>query len=329
MNLLLSLLILCHAPQGTALVHPTQAPAHPYRFKVHPEGIQHLGAVGPREVRSVAYRLENISREPLAFRLQDLPEGMTLASGDLMTPLAPGDSRELRFQIDPAGHVGYLRRSARLVPEDPAQPRFVFRLDLTVRPDLTVDALKKSFGPVAPHEHPELVFQFKRETQEPLILTLEDAPPAHLEAEVVPVGRGDAELRLVLHPERLAPGVHLGLETLRLSSNAPLQPKFTLYADWELDLPVRPDPARVVFLESRRSEQTLRLTARDGKPFRILAARMEGTGFAVGSLPKPASVQVLKVRRTTPGPAQAVLVIDVEGQPALRVPLAYRPPAAD
>lgn len=329
MSLLLALALLSQTPQGPALVPKPATAAHPYRFKVHPDGIQHLGSIGPREIRRIPYRLENVSGQPLAFKVQDVSEGMTLAEGDLSTPLAPGASRDLIFSLDPSGHVGYQRRSARLVPEDPSQPRFVFRMDMTVRADLMVDAPKKSFGPVAPHEHPELVFTFKRETEEPLILTREGTLPPHLEAEIEPTGKGAADLRLTLRPERLEPGVHLGLETLQLSSNAPLQPRFTLYVDWELDLPIRPAPARVVFLKAAPGTQALQLTARDGKPFRIRTARVEGPGFALGPLPKPASIQRLQVRRTAAGPAEALLVLEVEGQTSLRIPLAYRPPIQD
>lgn len=329
MSLLLALALLTQTPQG-----PTPAPqavqaAHPYRFKVHPDTIQHLGSVGPREVRRIAYRLENLSPQPLSFTLQDASEGLSLVEGDPVSPLPPGASRDLVFQLDPSGHAGYQRRSARLVPDDPGQPRFVFRMDLTVRADLTVDAPRKSFGPVAPHEHPELVFSFKRETGEPLILNLEGTTPPYLEAEIAPAGKGAADLRLTFRPERLEPGVHLGLETLRITTNAPLQPAFTLYADWTLDLPIRPEPARVVFLEPIAAAQSLKLSARNGKPFRLRGARVEGQGFTVGPLPKAAAVQRLQVLRTAAGPAQAVLVIEVEGQPDLRVPLAYRPPTKD
>lgn len=329
MSLLFALALLTQGPQGPVPVPAPAAAVHPYRFKVHPDTVQHLGSVGPQETRLVTYRLENLSGQPLAFKLQDLSEGLALAAGDLATPLEPGASRELVFRLDPAGPAGYQRRSARLVPEDPSQPRFLFRMDMTVRADLTVDAPRKSFGPVAPHEHPELVFAFRRETKEPLALTLESATPPYLDAELVPTGKGAADLRLTLRPERLEPGVHLGLETLQLSSNAPLQPSFTLYVDWKLDLPIRPEPARVVFLQPRPDTQSLRLSARDGKPFRILAIRIEGEGFAAGPLPKPGPVQHLPVRRTARGPGQAVLVIEVEGQPALRVPLSHRPPTGD
>lgn len=326
MSLLLALALLSQPPQGPMAKPQPAAAAHPYRFKVHPDATQHLGSVGPREIRQITYRIENLSDRPLGFKLQDLSEGLSLVAGELDTPLAPKVSRELAFSLDPTGHAGYQRRSARLVPDDPDQPRFVFRLDMTVRADLTVDAPKKAFGPVAPHERPELVFTFKRETEEPLALTLESQAPPHLETEVVPTGKGAAELRLVLHPERLEPGVHLGLETLQLTSNAPLQPKFTLYADWSLDLPVRPDPARVVFLQAKPDPQVLQLRAANDQPFRILAARLEGEGFAVDPLPQPAAVQKLTLRRTGSGSAQAVLVIEMEGQPELRVPLAHRPP---
>lgn len=329
MSLLLALALLSQTPQGPTAKPQPAAAAHPYRFKVHPDATQHLGSVGPREIRQITYRIENLSDRPLGFKLQDLSEGLSLVAGELDTPLAPKVSRELAFSLDPTGHAGYQRRSARLVPDDPDQPRFVFRLDMTVRADLTVDAPKKAFGPVAPHERPELVFTFKRETEEPLALNLEGQAPPHLETEVVPTGKGAAELRLVLHPERLEPGVHLGLETLRITTNAPLQPAFTLYADWMLDLPIRPEPARVVFLEPIAAAQSLKLSARNGKPFRLHGARVEGQGFTVGPLPKAAAVQRLQVLRTAAGPAEAVLVIEVEGQPDLRVPLAYRPPTKD
>jgi len=302
------------------------ASTHPYRFKVHPDTTQHLGSIGPREVRELTYRLENVGDRPLRFRLEGQSESFKLVGGELDTPLPPQTSRALTFRLDPTGSVGYQRRHAKLVPDAPDQPTFLFRVDMTVRPDLTVDASTKSFGRVAPHERPELTFTFRRETEEPLVLTFTETPPKHVETELLPVSRGQVELRVVLHPERLDPGVHLGLETLRLQSNAPLQPSFTLYVDWKLGLPVRPEPSRIVFLREVPKPMTLRLVAEDGKPFRIRKARIEGNGFALEPLPKPGPVQRLTIHRAGRGPAEALLVLEGDSFGELKVPLAHRPP---
>lgn len=330
----LALALLLAAPQppkapAPPAAAPEPAKPHPYRFKVTPDTGQSLGSVGPREVRTVAYEVANVSDRPLGFRVTDLAPGTTVDGDAFDRPFAPGESRKVVLRVDPTGFVGYQRRAARLVPDDAAQPRFVFKVDMTVRPEVAPDALKKSWGAVAPHESPELTFTFTRETGDPLQVEVKSALPPHLEAALEP-GPRSTTLRLTLRPRALAPGVHLGLETLEVATNAPLQPTFTLYADWKLALPVVPSPARVVFLSPEAKAQTLALASAAKKPFRILEATLEGTGFEVGPLPKGAAPRhTLRVRRVAETPSAAVLSLRIEGEPEpLKVPLAYRPPSA-
>ena len=71
----------------------------------------------------------------------------------------------------------------------------------------------------------------------------------------------------------------------------------------------------------------LKLTARDGRPFRLLKAEVEGEGFAVEPFPdRETQAQVLAIRRRTATPTRAMLVLRFQGQDQpLRVPLAYLP----
>jgi uncharacterized protein YcgL (UPF0745 family) len=216
----------------------------------------------------------------------------------------------------------------RLGTDDPAQPKYILRFDMTVRPEVTVDAERGSLGDVAPHESPEIRFHFTREGGEPLKVDLVSAVPPHLDADLVRAGT-TAELRITFHPARLQPGVTAGLEVLQVATNAPKQPQFTLYVDWRLALAVVPVPSRLVFSDPQTTLLELTLTARDGQPFRILEASIQGQGFELLDPPTKAAHQhVLRIRRGGREP-QAMLVLTFSNQDSpLKVPLRFLDPTA-
>jgi len=299
-----------------------QAPA---RLAVKPAGRVQLGSVGPLEVRTVAYTFTNVSARPIALRLGDLSPGVTVRGPALEGPFAPGQSLPLTLTVDPADFAGPQARNVRLFTDDPQQGEYRLPVAMDVRADLTVDAQRRSLGAVAPHESPQAVFTFTRETGRPTALRLTGETAPYLDAEVIP-GTPTSRLLVTLRPGRVPPGVTLGLETLRVETSAPLQPAFTLYLDWKLHHPVEAVPSRVVFLDPAAPAQELLLKARDGGAFTIVGAQVEGAGFEVGPLPGPAPEQVLAIRRTATTLARALLVLRFKGQDEpLRVPLSFLP----
>ncbi len=271
-SLLLLALLQAPAPQAPPAAAPAPvpqaAPAPPrkFRFRVEPDTIQHLGDMGPRESRTLTYVVVNQSDKPMAFKLGDLAIGTTAEVKELATPLAPGDRRTFTLTFSTEGFVGYQRRAARLENDDPAEPRFVARVDMTVRPDLTVDATRKELGAVAAHESVESVFTFARETGDPLELKLLSPVPPYLDGELT-TKDAKGELRLTLRPSRLKGGQASGLEIFKVATNAPLQKEFTLYLAWKLKLPVELEPARLAF--DSLKERHASLTLKSDKPFRI------------------------------------------------------------
>jgi len=301
---------------------PAQAPA---RLDVKPAGRVQLGSTGPRETRTVAYTFTNVSARPIALRLGDLSPGVTVRGPALEGPFAPGQSLGLTLTVDPAGFVGPQARNVRLLTDDPLQGEYRLPVALDVRADLTVDAQRRSLGIVAPHESPQAVFTFTRETGQPTALRLAGGIAPYLDAEVVP-GSPTSRLLVTLRPARVPPGATLGLETLQVETSAPMQPAFTLYLDWKLHHPIEAVPSRVVFLDPAAPAQELLLKARDGKAFLIEGAEVEGGGFTLGPLPDPAPAQSLAIRRTALSVARTLLVLRFKGQDApLRVPLSYLP----
>jgi len=288
----------------------------------------HLGSVGPKEVREAAYGIKSLADHPFHLRVLDLSLGLTLDAAQLKEPLQPGERRMLRVQVDPEGMLGYIRGAVRLGTDDPSQPFYILRYDMAVRPELTVDGERKSLGEVAPYESPVAVFRFTREGGEPLRLELASPMPPYLEAEVSSRG-ATAELRVILRAPRLRPGATAGLEVLTVTTNAPKQPKFTLYLDWRLALPVVPTPSRLVFDDPKTTLLGLELKAKDGKPFRIQSAEIEGKGFELLDRPGPAADrQVLRVRRTGKV-SSALLTLKFEGMDEpLKVPLEFLDPRA-
>jgi hypothetical protein len=114
---------------------------------------------------------------------------------------------------------------------------------------------------------------------------------------------------------------------IKVATNAPRQPLFTLYLDWRIATPVTPVPSRLVFSDLRTTLQGLELTARDGKPFRILKAEIQGKGFELLDAPGPESVRhVLRIRRVGRTP-EAMLMLTCSNQDTpLKVPLRFLDP---
>lgn len=288
----------------------------------------HLGSVGPKEVRDAVFGIKSLADHPFHLRVLDFSLGLSLDGAQLKAALQPGEVRMLHVRVDPDDMLGYVRGAVRLGTDDPTQPFYILRYDMLVRPELVVDAEHKDLGEVAPYESPVADFHFTREGGEPIRLVLASSLPPYLEAEVIPRG-STADLRIVLRAARLRPGATAGLEVLKVTTNAPKQPQFTLYLDWRLALPVVPTPSRLVFDDPKTTLLELVLKAKDGKPFRVQSAEIEGKGFELLDHPGPAAGrQVLRVRRTGKVPS-ALLVLRFAGMDEpLKVPLAFLDPRA-
>ncbi|GLH69779.1 hypothetical protein GETHPA_13120 [Geothrix rubra] len=287
----------------------------------------HLGSVGPKEVREAVYGIKSLADHPFHLRVLDLSLGLELDGAQFKEALQPGEVRMVHVRVNPDGMLGYIRGAVRLGTDDPAQPFYILRYDMFVRPEVAVDAERRSLGEVAPWESPTALFRFTREGGEPVRVELASVLPPYLQAEVVPHGTV-AELRVTLRPSLLKPGMLAGLEVLQVTTNAPRQPSFTLYLDWRLALPVMPSPSRLVYDDPKTTLLAVELRARDGKPFRLQSAEIEGKGYELVDRPGPtAERQTLRVRRL--GTTSALLVLRFPGSDEpLRIPLDYLDPKA-
>ena len=325
--LMLPLLLLMQVP--TPVPSPASADQlPPARLEVTTPFPVHLESVGPREVRELVFGLRSSHDRPFRLKVLDVSLGLSLDEGQLATPLQPGELRLLRARVDPTGLEGPIKGGLRLGTDDPAQPNYILRYDMLVRPEVAVDSLRKSLGEVGPHESPEVRFHFQREGGEPLKLVLAGEVAAYLDAELLPQGT-TTDLRLTLRPGRLRPGTTGGLEVIKVATNGPRQPLFTLYLDWRIVTPVVPSPSRVVFSDRSTTLLGLELQSRDGQPFRLLGASIEGQGFQLIDTPGPeAARQVLRIRRTGSSP-EALLVLRCSNMDEpLRVPLRFLDPRA-
>lgn len=324
----LATLLLLLQPLPPPALAGAQGALPPARIEVTTPFPVRLGSVGPREVREAVFGLRNLHDRSFRLRVLDLSLGTSLDEAQLAQPLQPGEVRTVRVRVDASGLQGSVKGAVRLGTDDPAQPTYILRYDMVVRPEVSVDAERRSLGEVAPHESPEARFRFVREGGEPLRLALGGTLPGHLDAELVHAGVS-ADLRVTLRPDRLEPGVTAGLEVLQVASNASAQPLFTLYLDWRLALPVVATPSRLVFADLATTVLTLALGARDGRPFRILGAEIQGQGFELLDRPGAEAVRhQLRIRRAGGG-ARALLVLDCSNlKVPLKVPLRFLDPNA-
>lgn len=320
------------APAQTPASKPAANPNLPpgfkpeFRFVVRPWGREDLGSVGPREKVQRTWNLENLSDAPITFQVADLSPGVIVMGDPFKAPIPAHGTRAFTIQTDATDWEGYQRRAIRLVSDDPKQPTYKVLWEMTVRPDLTVDATTKKLQGVAPYESPQAVFAFKRETGDPLELKLASKLPAYVDGEIVSKG-ASAELRLTLRASQVPPGQLEGLEIAKVTTNAPKQPSFDLYLDWSLRLAVRPSPSRLVFADPKVRE--LDLTLKADKPFKIASADLEADGFQLGPLPKAkAKSQVLHLRRVSDAAKDGMLILTFNGlEDPLKVPVIWADPA--
>jgi len=305
---------------------PRQATAAPPRLSIEPAGWVDLGELGPLEQKRQSYTFTNVSPGPIALRVLDLSPGVTVAGPALGAPIPPRSSAELVLRVDARDWVGTQLRNVRLETDDPGQGRYYLPVRLAVRPDLTVDGVRRCFGDVAAHESPREVFSFLRETGQPLQVKVATPVPGYLDWELQAQGHR-AWLAFTLRPGRVPPGMRMGLERVRVETNAPQQPSFDLYLDWRIHYAIEPDPPRLVFQAQDPDTLTLILKAWNGQPFRVLRADLEGPGFLLGQLPSAAAgEQVLEIRRTASVSARALLRIQCSGEGGVAVvPVAYVP----
>jgi hypothetical protein len=304
-----------------------KAPAvDPPRLRVAPAGKVQLGSVGPREIKTQVYTFTNVSKAPISLRVFDLSPGVTVEGPALEAPIPAQGKATLVLRLDPTDWVGPQARNVRLGTDDPRQGQYYLPLMVDVRPDLKVDEDRKSFGDVAAHESPQQVFTFERETGLPTEVRLASDLPPYLECETQ-TEKNRTRLAFTFRAARVQPGVLMGLDRVTVETSAPHQPRFELYLSLKLHHAVDALPSRVVFLDPAQASQELKLRSHDGKPFRIVSAKVEGEGFQVGSpAASAAPEQALTVRRTAVATARSLLVLRFEGQDApLEVPLSYLP----
>jgi len=324
--LILPALLFLQAPVPPPVAKPDPVP--PARIEITTPFPVHLGSVGPREIREAPFGLRSTHDRPFSFRVLDVSLGVSPDPATLAEPMKPGETRTILIKIDPSGLEGYIKGAVRLGTDDPGQPNYILRFDMVVRPEVAVDSARKSLGEVAPHERPEASFRFTREGGEPLKVALAGVAPAHLDAELLHEG-ATADLRLTLRPERLEPGTTAGLDVLKVTTNGPRQPEFTLYLDWRIATPVVATPSRLVFSDLKTNLKGLELTARDGRAFRILKTEIQGKGFELLDGPGPeAARHVLRVRRRGQSREGMLLIHCSNLDGPLKVPLRFLDPKA-
>ncbi len=316
------------APPSQAAAKPDLPPGFKpsFRFVVRPWDRAHLGSLGPQEKKRHTWELENLSDKPIAFKVADLSPGVVVVDDPFAEPIPAHGKRAFTVQVDATDWTDFQQRGIRLVSDDPGQPAYKVLFDMTVRPDLTVDTVQQHLGGVAPYESPQAVFHFKRETGAPLEVKLASSLPSYVEPEIVSLGAA-AELRLTLRASKVPVGQLTGLETLKVTTNAPKQPSFDLYLDWSIALPVRPAPSRIVFDDPKVRTRKLSLTG--DKPFKVLSADLQAVGFSLSALPtRAAKTQTLTLRRVRPDAQDGFLILTLSGvEDPLKIPVIWADPA--
>lgn len=308
-------------------VAPAASPVEAPRLTIQPRGLVELGSLGPQGAALQSYEIKNVSKAPIRLQAGELPPGITVSGPALGEPIPADGTRALSLAVNAQERTGTHLVRVVFSTDDPRQGTYFLPVHYLVRPDLTVDSERKVLLGVGPHESPQAVFTFKRETGQSFALKLAEALPPYLETDLQASG-GTGTLQVVLRPGQVPDGMRGGLETLKVQTSAPRESAFTLYLNWGLTFPVEAQPTRLVFQDVKTTVLRTTLSSGAGRAFQVLEARIEGEGFTVDAPSPNAKGQVqLTVHRTAAMKARAVLVVRLgDGLPTLRIPLRYLPP---
>jgi hypothetical protein len=261
--------------------------------------------------------------------------------GDNHVP--PGGKGTLRVRLDTAGRDGPIERTLTLYTNEPGRKSIQFKVRGDVRLGLIVAGAagqQISFGLRPPKKATTVPVRLRCPKDEPPweVVAVESALDAAGEAtkyawEVVaaeppsPEFR-DVDLRLT-HPGTAKLGAESG--RVRIRTSHPERPEILLDTQILVVPKYYPQPKQVSILRVRPDSPAARtisiLAAEPEVPFRVLSAKVEGTGFLAGEPRTVPGGQAVDVRYDQvargAGRVKATLVVSIDDPelPEVRVPL--------
>ena len=245
--------------------------------------------------------------------------------------LEPGEGTELEVVLDTAGYQGPMKKFIELVTDDPAGPSRTLAVEADVLAEVIPATREVAFRDLVSGDRRRRSVKLTSGTGEPIAVVdaeLSEAP--WLGVATRSAGK-DVFVDLELLARNLPPGRESGTDTIALRVANPNPSVVNLRVLWEKRAPVIAEPARVALAEpaGRDLPFTVVLRSRDGKPFRILAARSTHPLIQLPDLPPAAPRQKLRFRVASTMPAgtwdeQVVLALEGGRELTIRFSLALR-----
>ena len=197
--------------------------------------------------------------------------------------LAPGESTDIEIGFDPAGYSGPVRKSLKVLSDDPVHPSMTLTFEAEVGLDIAPSAEAIFFYDVDRTAPRRQSVQLVNRTPEAVRVLEASAPGApYLQVGWRPEGQG-AWIDVTLNGANVPHDRRTGTDTVVIRTDRKGTPAINLKVQWELRSTVVATPFRVSILEAAGAEHRQRVTLKqvDGRPFRVLSAECSNPALSI------------------------------------------------
>lgn len=232
-----------------------------------------FGKVSGDQPVSHRFKVTNTGTAPLQIKSVDPSCGCTsTVLGQWW--LKPGESTEVEARFNPKGFRGLIRKSIKVVSDDPQNPTQVLTFDAEVLQEVVVSTEYINFdGATRSGTPPKATVHLSSQGKTLRILSAKAAGSPFL---VTTVRQGDHEADVdILFDAKRAPEQKVeGIDNVVIQTDNPRMPSVTVGVQWSIKQFVTADPPRVAFSEAAGIEHTAKVTLRSAtrRPFRVLKA---------------------------------------------------------
>jgi hypothetical protein len=276
-----------HAVIGLTLVglQAAAAVAAPRAVFVEPTHMQ-LGEVEPGTTQKLEWTLRNDGDAPLLIESITPTCYCTTGKAD-DKQLAPKASTKIRVTVDPSDFVGKINKGVEVATNDPATPRQILDVDLTVRPGIAVVPPELDFGSVAAAGSDEKKVDLKAAKERPFQVksATSDAPWIVIVTEPLQIEER-AGTRLFI---KVKPGVPPGPFATKVvvETNDTGRPK--------IEIPIRGtgagglvvEPAKLVFDAASSGQEVGSLVVRGDKGLKVTGVKSSTPSLEAAVVPQP------------------------------------------
>ena len=202
--------------------------------------------------------------------------------------LLPGQSTAIEATFNPAGYRGMVHKSIQVVSDDPVNPTANLTFEAEVVRAIIPSTESIFFGDVMRNVPRKMTVKFSTVDLKPLKLLSATAPGAPWITATTRMDGNDPAVDITLDGAKIPAGTSTGANAVTVKTDNPVEPVVNLTIQWDLRAVLVATPVRVAWVEPAGKEQRMKVSVKhaDGKPYKILSAKLTNPLFKVEGLDK-------------------------------------------